>query len=399
MTAPALPSPTRARLVTRAFLIVSVSTFAFFVAIGITLPVLPRFVKDELGGSSLAVGVVVAALSVAAIVSRPLLSVIGERNGRRALMIGGGLLAAAAFALTGPVPGLAVLLVLRMLAGLGEAAQFVGAATLINDLSAPERRAEAASYFSVAVFGGLGIGPLVGEAFADRGAFTAAFLAAAGCCVVSTALALLAPDRPGATRPAPGSPEPVRPPLFHPRAFGTGAVLAMAMFGYTAWVAFLPLQATNVGMSAGALFLAYSVLVLVLRVAGARIPERVGLGRCAAAALCLIGAGLLVMALLGTRAGLTVGTVVLGVGISLLYPALMAVTVNGVGDHERASVVSTFTMFFEVGGALGGIVLGGIAAATSYLGAFAAGGVVALAGLPVLWRWVLVPRRSPPVAR
>jgi len=42
--------------------------------------------------------------------------------------------------------------------GLGEAALFVAAATLIADLSPPHRRAEAASYFSVAVYGGIGLG-------------------------------------------------------------------------------------------------------------------------------------------------------------------------------------------------------------------------------------------------
>ena len=45
---------------------------------------------------------------------------------------------------------------------------FVGAATLVADLAPPERRAEAASYFSVAVFGGLGIGPIIGEAVLRR---------------------------------------------------------------------------------------------------------------------------------------------------------------------------------------------------------------------------------------
>ena len=56
------------------------------------------------------------------------------------------------------------MLALRGVMGIGEAAVFVGAATLVADLSPRDRRAEGASYFSVAVFGGIGIGPIVGEA-------------------------------------------------------------------------------------------------------------------------------------------------------------------------------------------------------------------------------------------
>ena len=46
--------------------------------------------------------------------------------------------------------------------GLGEAAIFVAGATLIADLS-PGRRAEGASYLSVAVYTGIGLGPVLGE--------------------------------------------------------------------------------------------------------------------------------------------------------------------------------------------------------------------------------------------
>ena len=71
---------------------------------------------------------------------------------------------------------------------------FVGAATLIADMSPRARRAEGASYFSVAVFGGIGIGPIIGEAvLADDNferafviAGTFAFLAAGFSCLIGS---------------------------------------------------------------------------------------------------------------------------------------------------------------------------------------------------------------------
>ena len=55
-----------------------------------------------------------------------------------------------------PAPNLPVFLTFRVMTGLGEAAIFVAGATLIADLSPEGRRAEGASYLSVAVYTGIG---------------------------------------------------------------------------------------------------------------------------------------------------------------------------------------------------------------------------------------------------
>lgn len=381
------------RLVTRPFLIVSASVLAFFTSVGVLLPTLPRYVKDGLGGSSVAVGMTVTAYGVAAIACRPLLGWWGRRYGSRSMLQTGAGAATLVLLLHPLATALAPLFVLRMAMGVAEAMLFVGAATIINDLAPAERRAEAASYFSVAVFGGLGLGPVVGEALAREAHYTRAFVVASAGAAVSFVVALFVPRQPAVVRGAPGLGG--RHRLFHPAGLVTGLVLAMAMIGYMGWNSFLPLRADEVGAAAGTMFLLYSVLVLVLRLVGARVPERVGLGRCAAAALVLIGSALLLSAVVPGAAGLWIAVPVLAAGISLLYPSLMAMSVNAVSDPaERASVVATFTMFFEVGGAVGGVLLGGVAAATSYQGAFLAGGVVAIVGLLPLWRLVVLPRRA-----
>ena len=138
----------RARLISAPFVVVTAATLAFFVFVGIAVSTLPRFIEDELGGDGLAIGINLAVFSIAAIAARPMIARIGDRFGRRFLMVGGALLAGAAIATTAFVHSLATLLPLRAISGVGEAALFVGAATLIADLSPSQRRAEGASYFS-----------------------------------------------------------------------------------------------------------------------------------------------------------------------------------------------------------------------------------------------------------
>lgn len=383
---PPLPRRDAERLITRPFVIVTAATFSFFLFVGMMAPILPRFIENELGGNGTAIGLAIAAFAVAAIAMRPLIGWIGDVAGRKVLMIGGALLAAAAVSLHGIAPSLAVLLPLRAVAGVGEAALFVGAATLIADLSPPTRRAEGASFFSVAVFGGLGVGPVIGEAVLADGRYAITFLVASMFCVLAALVALAAPGRP----PRAVAPVPVSRG-FHRLAFAPGLVLAAGIASVTALFAFVPTYVDRLGMGgASGVFVLYSVICLVIRIAFAKLPERLGLARSVGAALAALALGLSIVAAVPSSLGLYAGTVVMSLGIALLYPALMATAVNMVSEAERAKALATFTMFFEVGTILGGLVLGPVVAASSERGAFTGGVVFALAGLALL-RWWLVP--------
>ena len=90
------------------------------------LPVVPRYVDKQLGGNDVAVGVAVGALAVGAILLRPLAGRIGDRFGRRVLMVGGAFVVGITAACAGLVESLAWLILTRILMGLGEACFFVG---------------------------------------------------------------------------------------------------------------------------------------------------------------------------------------------------------------------------------------------------------------------------------
>src|SRR5262245_19324334 len=89
-TAPAAPS----RLLTFRFATVTLATFAYFLALGTLLPTLPRYVEDGLGGSGVAVGLVIGSFAVSAALLRPVAGLIGDRRGRRILVVGGSAIAA-----------------------------------------------------------------------------------------------------------------------------------------------------------------------------------------------------------------------------------------------------------------------------------------------------------------
>jgi MFS family permease len=389
----------RARLITAPFAVVMLATLAFFTFVGLMVALLPRFIEHELDGDGLAIGINLAVFSLAAIAVRPLIARIGDRVGRRALMVGGSLLAGAAAAGTGFVTSVGALFPLRALSGIGEAALFVGAATLIADLSPADRRAEGASYFSLAVFGGLGLGPVIGETVLHGDQYRTVFVCGALCCLTAALVSLAAPNRvAGVARPPAGQ----RHPRYHRAAFLPGLVLACGIAGFAAFNAFLPTHAESLGMAASGPFIIYSIICLSLRLFGARLPERVGLGNAVTTALGSLATGLLVLTLFNRVGGVYLGTVVLSVGMALMYPALMAFTVNSVREEERSHALATFTMFFEVGTVAGGLALGPVAHWAGERGAFAGGAIFAATGIWVL-RTRLLPvahreRATPPIA-
>jgi MFS family permease len=372
--------PERPRLVTPTFALVTASSLAYFMGYGMLLPVLPRFVERVLGGGGLAVGFSTGAFAFSAAVLRPFAGRIGDRYGRRVLVLGGSLVLGLSYFLYLPIGALVPLICLRVLSGVGEAAMFVGAATAIQDLAPTERRGEAASYFSVAVYGGLGLGPPLGEWIQRSHGYDAVWVAAACVTLLATALGWWTPS--GVV----GAPATGRRRLLHPAGLGPGSVLALSLSGLAAFTGFVALYVDHLELGdAGPLFALYGGLILVIRVAAARLADSYGARRTAAGAIGCIVAGMTLMASWHSLAGLYVGTVVFALGMALQYPALIRLVIDSAPESERSSAIATFSIFFDLSQGAGLFVLGAVVAvAGSEQWAFAAAAVLSAGGLVLL---------------
>jgi MFS family permease len=377
-----LPHPARPALVTPVFVLVTVATFAYFIGIGATLPTLPVYVDGPLGGGPLGVGVGVGSYSVTALFLRPFAGRVGDRHGRRILIVAGACLVAASIAGYLAASSIAILVAMRLVTGVGEAMFFTGAASMVNDLAPEERRGEAVSYFSLALYGGLAIGPLFGEGLLHEFDFDAVWWTAAAFACLAGILALRVPD----TRPTDAETRP-RGRLVHPAALVPGLVLMTSVWGFSAFSSFVPLYARDVGMSGSRfVFLVYSVVILSIRALGATIPDRLGALRTVRVALVVSMTGLLVMAAWATPAGLFLAAGILAVGQALAFPALMTLAVRAAPASERGSVVGTFTAFFDLAYGVGAAALGGIAEVVGFRGTFAAAAAAAVAGIALITR-------------
>jgi MFS family permease len=369
---------TRPRLLTARFVIIVTSGLFYFLAVAMLTPVLPHYVEDSLRYGSVAVGATVLTFALGAITLRLYAGRIGERYGRRVLIIGGALIVAASTLAYGVVHSLWWLLALRIITGFGEAGFFVGAATMITDLAPVERRGEAISYWSVAVYGGLAFGPVIGDLLRGSSRYTLTFVVSASFALVAAFVGLFTVD-------APRDPQEAPQQLIARRALTPGTVLFLGLIPLAGFGAFMPLYASDqLDIRSGPIFLIYGVLILVVRIFGARLPDRLGGRNAGMIALTLAAAGIALMAAWSTVAGLVVGTIILALGMSLMYPALFVLALEGVSDSERASVVATISSFFDASQGLGAFICGAVVAVSSNSGAFVTGAVAALLGLVLL---------------
>jgi MFS family permease len=382
---------TTARLFSRDFCLVVVGTFLFFAAFGASLPVLPRFVVDELGGGDMTVGLVFAAYAGAAVVIRPLVGRIGDRSGRRVLVLLGAALTGSALLGHLLVGSVGLLVLMRVLAGAGQAAVVVGFATLALDLAVSERHGEASSYVMVAVQLGMGFGPLTGELLLHSWSFDAVWVASAIGCLVAFVAALTLPTEGRAVALASRG-------LFHPAAWRPGIVLGLGTLGFVGFLAFVPLYGEQLGLARVApLFLVGSGTIALVRVVGAKLPDRLGAVPGATVALMLLVVGLVALGLAPSAWALYAATVVMASGTAILAPSMVLAAVRGVPRNERARVMATFTMFLDIASAVGPAALGVAAARTGYGPTFVVAGGAAGVALLLLRFW-LAPRLAAPSA-
>ena len=259
----------------------------------------------------------------------------------------------------------------------------VGAATMITDLAPEHRRGEALSLFSLGLWGGLALGPILGELVLGDDRFDSVWLLAAACCLASALIGLTLPE----TAPSREPEHDTTARLVHPAAVGPGLVLAFTVLGFAGLGTFGALYARELGLDgAGSVFLTFSAVVVATRVLARQVPDRLGPKRTARVALSLIAAGLLTIGVWNVPAGLFAGTIVVAFGHALAFPSLMTLAVNAAPASERSSVVGTFSAFTELGFLVGALSLGAIASAAGYDGVFVVCAFGPLVGVLVLSR-------------
>jgi MFS family permease len=348
-------------------------TFASLLAVGTVLPVLPRYVHGPLDAGNVAVGVVIGSYAVTGLLLRPVAGRLADRRGRKPAVLAGSLLVAASgflYLLPLGVPGL---IAARLVLGAGEGTVFTAGSAWIVDIAPADRRGRVIGLYGLAVWAGLSLGPLIGELLLHASGYTLVWLFAGVSPLIGALIALRLPD---VFQPVAHAEQ---HPLIAREAVRPGAALALASLGYATVAAFVVLHLEARGVGHGAtVFGAFATMVVVTRLIGGDLPDRIGPARVAAAAALGEAMGLATMAVAHSLAVALLGALAMGAAFSLLYPSLSLVVVDRVPETRRGAALGTFTAFFDAGIGFGAPLAGVAAALAGYEGAFLFAAAVAV---------------------
>ncbi|HKH22648.1 MAG TPA: MFS transporter [Solirubrobacterales bacterium] len=343
-------------------------------AVGATLAVLPHYVKDNLNGSDLEVGIVSGAFALTGIVCRPIAGNLADSRGRKPTVIVGALLAAVAGVLYFVPAGIPGLIIARFFLGAGEGTVFTAGSAWNVDMAPPEQRGRMIGLYGLAIWTGLTLGPPIGVLLQHAGGFHLVWAFAAGAPLLGAAIATRLPEQYRATETG------VRGPFISREALGPGVTFALSVFGFAAVSAFIVLSLDDRGIGHGpAVFSVFAATVVATRLLAGGLPDRVGPARCAVAAALIETAGLVLVGAAQNLGVVIAGAIGMGAAFSLLFPSLSLVAVNRVGPDRRGRAMGTFTAAFDLGMLVGSPLVGAAAAIAGYSAAFYLAAVASLA--------------------
>src|SRR5438034_1693922 len=160
-----------------------ITAFVDMLGLAMIIPLLP-FYATKMGASASVVGVLIAAFSIAQLASAPLWGLVSDRYGRRPALLAGLLVSAVAYVIFAYASTLWLLLLSRIVQGLGGGTIGVVQA-YVADASDPKDRAKSLGWLSAATSFGAVVGPAIGSALIHWGRHAPGIASAIFCVLVS----------------------------------------------------------------------------------------------------------------------------------------------------------------------------------------------------------------------
>jgi MFS family permease len=231
-------------------------------------------------------------------------------------------------------------------------------------LAPPERKGRIVGLYGVHMWLGMSVGAILGTVLMRHSGFaavwtTCAILPAAGAGVI-------------ALKTAPPKPQAIKKQSLLPRSvLVPGLTLSAASLGYAGFAVFAALELSDRGVGGGiAAFDAYGFTYVGVRLFLGGWPDRLGPARVAAWSAALEAAGLALVSAATDLPVAIIGGLLMGAGLSLLYPSLALVVLNRTDLAYQGAALGAFTSFWDLGVVAGGPVAGLLVKTAGYRAMF-----------------------------
>jgi MFS family permease len=381
-------------------LVLFVTAFVDMVGLTMIIPLLPFYATD-LGASATVVGLLVSAFSVAQLAVAPLWGSFSDRYGRRPAILGGLLITGCAYVIFAFAGSVLVLLLSRLVQGLGGGTIGVVQA-YVADASTPEERTKSLGWLSAETSVGAVAGPAFGSAMISVGGRAAPGLAAAALALLVAGFAarfLVESRQPRMS----GSQSHASPPTTRPRQ-AIGRVLSHwhepasrliwiytigigAFYGTIQVVPLLLMHRLGVTEQNIGYFIMYlgGMGVVVRSLLLGRMVDLLGEARLSRLGLVLLAAGLGCTGLAAHGGIVLLGFTLMPLGTAFLFPCVTGLLSRVVPGNERGLYMGVQHTFGGVSRVLFPVAAGLLMDRFGVGVPFWISGLLVLATLPFAW--------------
>jgi MFS family permease len=318
-------------------------------------PILPLYVKGPLHSGEDVVGLVVGVFSITALMARPFAGYWLDRFGRRTVL----LLAAGFFCLSLfsflLASNLWLLVVIRLMQGIGWGLVGTASATVAIDLIPPDRRGEGMGMYLLSLPLALAVGPLIGFWVLGESHFHRLFLCAGGLGIIALmcfSVVQIPPIRNPAARLTLQN-------IIEQRVLRLSSFMLVICLAYGGLMAFVPLYALHLGLQTAApVFSAFSIGIIATRLFAGRWYDLRGPLQPCVTALVLLLIGWLGLGFAVGKVSLIGSATSIGLGFGILMPSANAMLADVTPYENRGAANATFLSSCDIGIAIGAVVFG-----------------------------------------
>jgi MFS family permease len=364
------------------------SVFAVYLTIGMSLGVLPGFIRNDLKWNALMVGLAIGIQSLATLLIRAYAGKLTDIKGAKItshtgilLILLSGLLYSIAVSFNfNTTLALGLLLLARFIHGVSESLAITGALAWGIGLVGTEKSGKVMTWNGIAMYAGIAIGAPAAIWIKNSFGITDVFVVVTILSAISWLSTVKLPALPVQFIQ-------VRTPFY--RVIGLiasqGLGLAFSSIGFACISSFIALlfAAKNWGNPSMA-FVAFGASYILIRIFFSSFPDRFGGYKVALVSLTIEISGQLLIGFASSKSLAITGCALTGVGFSLIFPALGVLAIKKVSPQMRGTALGGYSAFFDLSLSLAGPLAGIIVSWYSFQSVYIFGALSCLLSIGVL---------------
>ena len=381
-------------LFNKPFVMLCLAMFLAYASQWLMTPIIPLYV-DHMGGSAFVAGLALLAFAVPSFTARPLLGRLADRWSAVGVLACG-LMLLAVGSLLHLVPLLSMLFVGAIVRGIGWGGANIGGYTTLASAAPPQRRGEAAGYYtSVVTSVSIAFPAVALWLVTGRDGFQIVFALSAAMALLGLPMAWALARSLGEKKKTAEEPGTSGSMIDRGVLLATGLNLCSTLASPSV-MAFLPLYARSLGIDNIGLFYALAgITSIVVRPLLGKKSDAIGRGPAIALGLSAQLSGLVLILLAQGLGQILVGGVFVALGWSMIGATTTALAMDLTDPKSRGRGMATFSLSFQLGVGLGSLIAGALADITGLRGMYGGSIVMTLAGFGLLaLAWKRMPRPS-----